>query len=390
MDKVKFGILGIGNMGMSHFVNFYNGHIKNGVVTAVADLRESRRNLIQEKLPGDYVVYETAEELIEKADVDAVLIAVPHYDHPRLAIQALNKGLHVLCEKPAGVYTKQVREMNEVAKKSNKLFSLMYNQRTNPLYIKMHDLIASGELGSVRRVNWIITNWFRTQFYFDSGSWRATWDGEGGGVLMNQCPHQIDLLQWIVGEMPNKVQSFCHFGKWHDVEVEDDVTAYMEFPSGATGCFITSTGDAPGSNRLEILCSKGRLLCEKDTLTVHRHNEELQDHIKTCEKGFLEPEYQVETYEQDPKKNTQHVGIVNNFANAILGIEDLYVNGEEGINCVELINAMLLSSFKNKPVSIPVNEEEYLEELNARRKTSRLKKDKDIVLDTSSSYGGSK
>ena len=140
----------------------------------------------------------------------------------------------------------------------------MYNQRTNPLYIKMHDLIASGELGSVRRVNWIITNWFRTQFYFDSGSWRATWDGEGGGVLMNQCPHQIDLLQWIIGEMPNKVQSFCHFGKWHDVEVEDDVTAYMEFPSGATGCFITSTGDAPGSNRLEILCSKGRLLCEKE------------------------------------------------------------------------------------------------------------------------------
>ena len=390
MDKVKFGILGIGNMGMSHFVNFMNGKIENGVVTAVADLRQSRLNIIQEKLPGDYKVYSSAEELIEKADVDAVLIAVPHYDHPKLAIQALNKGLHVLCEKPAGVYTKQVREMNEVAKKSDKLFSLMYNQRTNPLYIKMHDLIASGEMGTVRRVNWIITNWFRTQFYFDSGSWRATWRGEGGGALMNQCPHQIDLLQWIVGEMPSKVHSFCHFGKWHDIEVEDDVTAYMEFPSGATGCFITSTGDAPGSNRLEILCSKGRLLCEKDTLTIHKHKEELQDHIKTAEKGFIEPEYEVEVVEQDYAKNTQHVGIVNNFANAILGIEELYVKGEEGINCVELINAMLLSSFKNKTVTLPVDEDEYFEELSKRIETSRLKADVDVVLDTSSSYGGTK
>ena len=390
MDKVKFGILGIGNMGMSHFVNFMNGKIENGVVTAVADLRQRRLDIVQEKLPGDYKVYNSAEELIEKADVDAVLIAVPHYDHPRLAIQALNKGLHVLCEKPAGVYTKQVREMNEVAKKSDKLFSLMYNQRTNPLYIKMHDLIASGEMGSVRRVNWIITNWFRTQFYFDSGSWRATWRGEGGGALMNQCPHQIDLLQWIVGEMPSKVHSFCHFGKWHDIEVEDDVTAYMEFPSGATGCFITSTGDAPGSNRLEILCSKGRLLCEKDTLTIHKHKEEIQEHIKTCEKGFLEPEYEIEVVEQDYAKNTQHVGIVNNFANAILGLEELYVKGEEGINCVELINAMLLSSFKNKTVTLPVDEDEYFAELSKRIETSRLKTDVDVVLDTSNTYGGTK
>ena len=275
MDKVKFGIIGVGNMGTSHFVNFVNGKIENGVISAIADVKQSKLDHILNTNPGDYKVYSSGEELIKIADVDAVIIAVPHYDHPKLTIKALNKGLHVLCEKPAGVYTKQVREMNEVAKKSNKLFSLMYNQRTNPLYKKMHDLISSGEMGEIRRVNWIITNWFRSQYYFDSGAWRATWSGEGGGVLMNQCPHQIDLLQWIVGEMPTKIQAFCHFGKWHDIEVEDDVTAYMEFPSGATGCFITSTGDAPGTNRLEILSSKGKLLCENDTLTIYKHEKEL-------------------------------------------------------------------------------------------------------------------
>ena len=390
MDKVKFGILGIGHMGIGHFNNFIKGKIENGIVTAVSDISQKRLDEIQEKMPGDYKVYTSSKELIEKADVDAVIIAVPHYDHPNLVIKALNRGLHVLCEKPAGVYTKHVREMNEVADRSNKIFSLMYNQRTNPLYIKMHDIIASGELGTLRRVNWIITNWFRTQFYFDSGSWRATWKGEGGGVLMNQCPHQIDLLQWIVGEMPNKIHSHCHFGKWHDIEVEDDVTAYMEFPSGATGCFIASTGDAPGSNRLEILCSKGRLLCENDKLIIHRHKEDLQDYIKTCDKGSSAPECEVEVVEQDYKRNTQHVGIINNFANAILGIEELYVKGQEGINCVELINAMLLSSFKNKEVTLPIDDDEYFEELSKRIKTSRLKEGSGVVLDTSSSYGGTK
>lgn len=389
MDKVKFGIIGVGNMGTSHFVNLFGGKIENGILTAIADVKQSRLDNILKSEPGDYKTYSSGEELIEKADVDAVIIAVPHYDHPKLVIKALNKGLHVLCEKPAGVYTKQVREMNEVTFKSNKLFSLMYNQRTNPLYKKMHDLIKSGEMGDFRRVNWIITNWFRTQHYFDSGSWRATWKGEGGGVLMNQCPHQIDLLQWIVGEMPEKVHAFCHFGKWHDIEVEDDVTAYMEFKSGATASFITSTGDAPGSNRLEILCSKGKLLCEKDTLTIYRSKIELQEHIKTAE-GFKEPEFEVETVELDATLNTQHVGIINNFANAILGKEELFVNGTEGIKCVELINSMLLSSFKNKTVTLPIDEEEYLEELNKKIKTSRFKEDVDIVLDTSNTYGGSK
>ena len=200
-------------MGSIHLKNFYHGKIANGEVTAIADLDPKKIEAAKKSYPGSYELYETGNDLIANADVDAVIVAVPHYQHPELSIRALKKGLHVVCEKPAGVYTKQVKEMNAEAAKSDKLFTMMYNQRTNPLYIKMHELVHGGEIGEIRRVNWMITNWFRTQFYYDSGSWRATWKGEGGGVLMNQCPDQLDLLQWICGMMPSKMRAFCHFGK---------------------------------------------------------------------------------------------------------------------------------------------------------------------------------
>ena len=390
MEKVKFGIIGIGNMGMGHLKSFYENKVVNGVCTALADLNMKNIQIAQEKFPAEYEVFSSGRELIENANVDAVVIAVPHYDHPVLTIQALNKGLHVVCEKPAGVYGKQVREMNEVAQKSDKLFTMMYNQRTNPLYIKMHDFIKNGEIGDIKRVNWIITNWFRTQFYYDSGSWRATWKGEGGGVLMNQCPHQLDLLQWICGMMPSSIRAFCHFGKWHNMETEDDVTAYLEFPNGATGAFITTTGDAAGTNRLEITGTKGKLLCEKDKLHLFRLEMDCNEWLNTVQNGFAEPKYTEEIFNQEEDKNTQHVGILNNFANAILGIEPLYVNGIEGMNCVQLINGMLLSSWKNEMVTLPVDEDEYLIELEKRIKTSKIKDCEDKLVDNSMSFGGTK
>ena len=279
--------------------------------------------------------------------------------------------------------------MNAVAEKSKGLFTMMYNQRTNPLYIKMHELVAGGELGEIRRVNWIITNWFRTQFYYDSGSWRATWKGEGGGVLMNQCPHQLDLLQWICGMMPSKVRAFCHFGKWHDIETEDDVTAYLEFPNGATGAFVTTTADSPGTNRFEVLCSRGKVVCEKDELQVYRLNEDLQEFLMSANAGFAQPKYTEETIKQGGN-NPQHVGILNNFANAVLGTEPLYVDGREGLKCVELIDSMLLSSWTDKTVSLPIDDDEYYGELKKRIDSSRLKDTNDILIDNSMSFGGTK
>ena len=391
MEKVRYGIIGIGNMGIVHLKHFFEGKIENGVCTAIADLNEEKLRVAREKYPADYEVFARGEDLIDNAKVDAVIVAVPHYDHPALSIRAMKRGLHVVCEKPAGVYTKQVKEMNAVAAECSTLFTMMYNQRTNPLYIKMREILASVEFGEIRRVNWIITNWFRTQFYYDSGSWRATWKGEGGGVLLNQCPHQLDLLQWICGMMPTKIRAFCHFGKWHKIETEDDVTAYMEFPNGATGSFVTTTADAPGTNRLEITTSRGRMICERDRLTVSRFTEgDLQDFLNNSPEAFVKPKAVDEVFEQCPERNTQHVGILNNFSNAILGKEKLYVDGREGINCVQLMDAMLLSTFKDKTVTLPIDDDEYWEELSRRIATSSIKEGGDKLIDNTSSFGGTK
>lgn len=277
--------------------------------------------------------------------------------------------------------------MNEAAAKSNALFGMMFNQRTNCLYRKMREIIADGGIGDLQRVNWIITDWYRTQYYYDSGSWRATWSGEGGGVLINQSPHQLDLVQWVVGKMPTKVHGFCKYGHWHDIEVEDEVTAYFEYDNGATGVFITTTGEAPGTNRFEVSGTLGKLLCENGKLIWTKNAEDSQVRSRTSSKGFGRPERECIDVETDGL-NRQHEGIINNFANAILGIEPLFVDGKEGINGVELMNAIEFSGWNGgAEVKLPIDEDIYLASLNEYRKNSRWKEaDDNKVTDTTGTY----
>ena len=371
MEKVRFGIIGIGNMGTGHIHNFNSGRIREAVITALCDIDPARPEAGL-KLAGEGVKgFDKAEDLIHSGLVDAILIATPHYFHPVYAIEGFAAGLNVLSEKPAGVYTKQVRQMNEAAARSGKVFGLMFNQRTNPLYQKVKDLISSGELGELRRVNWIITDWFRTQSYYDSGSWRATWAGEGGGVLLNQDPHQLDLLQWLCG-MPSKVRAFCAYGKYHDIEVEDDVTAYLEYPNGATGVFVTTTGDAPGTNRLEITGDLGKVVIENDRLQYIRNREKVSEFLKSAKGGFDRPEawnVDIPIYGEAP----HHVGIVNDFASAVLHGTPLLAPGEEGINGLTISNAIHLSSWLDKTVELPLDEDLFYSLLEERIKTSRYK-----------------
>ncbi|NLK28274.1 MAG: Gfo/Idh/MocA family oxidoreductase [Clostridiales bacterium] len=371
MNEVRLGIIGIGNMGSGHCNTILKGEVPNLKLTAVADLKENRRQWAKETLPATVSIFETAEELIRSNTCDAVLIATPHYDHPRLVILALEHGLHVMCEKPAGVYTKQVREMNEVAEKYNLVFGMMFNQRTNHVYRKMYELVHNGNYGQIKRVNWIVTDWYRTQAYYNSGGWRATWDGEGGGVLLNQCPHNLDLLQWICG-MPCKVQAFCHNGKWHDIEVEDDVTAYLEYPNGATGVFVTTTGDAPGTNRFEITLEKAKLVCENDKLSIYELDINEREYCYTATEGFKKPEGKWVEVETDGE-NPQHAGVLRAFTDKILNGTPLIAEGTEGIHGLTLSNAMHLSSWLQQPVTIPFDEELFLKHLNQLRSTSKKK-----------------
>ncbi len=384
MSKVRLGVVGCGGMGSGHVNNILQGKCPEIEIVAVADRRASRRDWAKEVLPAAKIFTEGADLIAAKV-CDAVLIATPHYQHPVLAKAAFQNGLHVMCEKPAGVYTLQVREMIEEADKHPELtFGMMFNQRTNCVYRKMKEMIDNGEIGEMKRMSWLITDWYRTQFYYDSGAWRATWAGEGGGVLLNQCPHQLDLLQWLCG-LPVKVHAKMQEGKWHDIEVEDDVTAYLEFENGATGVFVTTTGDAPGTNRLEVSGTKGKLVCDYSGLTFTKLLTDEREWCFTCKEGFKTPDKEEIKVETDGR-NEQHPEVLNKFAANILRGEKLVADGREGIRGLMLSNAMHLSAWENKEVSLPIDEQKFYELLMEKCKTSRHKEEKDVTMSTEGTY----
>ena len=386
MEKVRLGIIGIGNMGSDHLNRIQKGDVPEMEVTAICDINPDRLEWAEKTHPS-VARFDDAEKMMDSGLVDAILVSVPHYDHPKYSIMGMKKGLHVMCEKPAGVYTKQVKEMNAVAKECNVKFGMMFNQRTNSMYRKLREIVQSGIYGEIRRTSWIITTWYRSQNYYDSGAWRATWSGEGGGVLLNQCPHQLDLWQWVCG-MPSKVYTKMHFGKWHDIEVEDDVTTYVEYPNGATGTFITTTGDAHGTNRFEIMLDKAKVVCEGSTIKVCEFEIPTSVHLKTG-KGFGQPPIfadHVIDFKFSP--NEQHNGVLKAFAAAILRDEPMTANGTEGINGLTLSNCMHLSAWLNKDIVVSeLDDELYYEELMKRVATSRRKADvKTVVNDTNGTY----
>ena len=388
MEKVRIGIIGMGNMGTNHAKKIAAGEIPGAELTAICDPRPDRLKWARENLGEKVQLFETPEAMFG-ADVgkgsgsagfaaptskiiEAVIVATPHYDHPGMAIRCFQNNLHVLVEKPAGVYTGQVREMNEAAAKSGKVFGIMYNQRTNPIYQKLRELIRQGELGEIKRTNWIITSWYRSQSYYDSGGWRATWAGEGGGVLLNQDPHQLDLWQWTCG-MPKRVRAFMAFGKYHTIEVEDDVTAYVEYENGATGVFVTSTGETPGTNRFEVTGDRGKIVIEDEKLTFWRLVVPERQFNREYQGGFGEPEH---WKCEIPVKGTatQHVGIMSNWVDAILKGTPLLAPGNEGIKGLEISNAMHLSAWTDRMVELPIDEGLFYEKLQEKISQSTFKK----------------
>ena len=378
-------------MGSGHAGNIKNGSCPEIELVALADINPERLAWAKEQNYAENITYfNTAEEMLDSGLINACVIAVPHYDHTKYAIECMKRGIHVMVEKPAGVYTKQVREMNEEAEKHPEVvFGMMFNQRTNCVYRKLRELVQSGEYGEIRRTNWIITDWYRPQFYYNSGDWRATWSGEGGGVLLNQCPHQLDLWQWICG-MPIKVESHLHFGKWHDIEVEDDVTTYVEYANGATGVFITTTGDAHGTNRFEIQMDRAKFVVENNKLIMTEYEMTEQEFSRTNTIPFNTVKSTVSEVETDGE-NPQHVGVLNAWADAILRGGKLVADGREGVNGLRLSNAIHLSSFLGKAVEIPFDEDLFYDELMKRVATSKLKTNvKQIYADTSNTYAGNK
>jgi predicted dehydrogenase len=367
MKQVRLGIIGMGNIGKYHADYLLHQKVSRAELVAVADAfgpLEAYQALKTFKDGGD---------LIRSGAVDAVIIATPHYQHTTLGIAALEAGLHVIVEKPISVHKADAERLIAAhARRPDLVFSAMFQLRTEPRYVKIKRLITSGELGEIIRVNWIITDWFRTEAYYASGGWRATWKGEGGGVLLNQCPHNLDLIQWLAG-MPARVRGFCQLGRYHQIEVEDNVTVYFEYPNGATGVFITSTGEAPGANRLEIAGTRGRLVLEQGRLSFLRNEVPMDEFSRTSKAGFARPDtWQIEVpFDNAP---AQHATITQNFVDAILDGSPLIAPAEEGMRSVELANAALYSSLTGQTVELPLDSAAYERKLNELIAQSRFEK----------------
>ena len=356
-------------MGGYHARMVLAGSIPGCVLAAVCDTDEGR--LLPYK---DADWFTDSREMIRSGKIDAILIATPHYSHMPIGVDALRAGLHVLVEKPISVHAADAEKLIAAHRSKKQVFAAMFNQRTDPVFRKIRSLVQAGELGEIRRVQWTITDWFRSQAYYDSGGWRATWAGEGGGVLINQCVHNIDLFQWIFG-MPERVRALCCFGRHHAIEVEDDVSAIFEFANGATGVLVTSTGEAPGVNRLEVSGDLGRLTCEQRSLSFVRNAVGTAEYSRTTREGYLPPAtWQVDIPVTGDSGN-QHQKILVNFIRAILHGEELIAPAEEGIKSLELINAMQLASFKDRTVEIPVSSARYAAFLRGRiARSSPVKK----------------
>lgn len=369
--ELRFAVVGLGNMGSAHALSIHSGQVSGGVLAAVCDIAPSRRLWAEENLTG-VAVFDSFDDLLAADVADAVVIATPHYFHPPMAIAAFARGLHVLSEKPGGVQVSAVQEMCAAAKASGMVFGVMFNQRTHPLFFRTREIVRGGELGELKRVQWTVTNWYRTQEYYNSGGWRASWAGEGGGVLINQAPHQLDLLQWICG-MPAAVWADCSVGKYHRIEVEDDATVFAKYASGATATFITTTGEYPGTNRLEIAGERGKLVLEDNKLRWWRLPTSEREF---CFDGEIPAADYIEITPTEPE--TAHNGILRNFTNAILHGEELLAPGYDAVHELTLSNAAYLSAWTGETVSLPLDTARFDALLAEKAATSTYQPDKVI------------
>ncbi len=367
MNNVRLGIVGMGNIGKYHAGYLSKGEVNRVELTAVCDAyapldRYAPLRTFQDPL-----------ELFRSGVVDAVIISTPHYQHTTLGIAALEAGLHVMIEKPISAHKADAERLIAAAERRPKqVFAGMFQLRTEPRYLKIQKLIRDGELGEIVRMSWLITDWYRTEAYYASGGWRATWKGEGGGVLLNQCLHNLDVIAWLLG-LPARVRGFCQLGRYHNIEVEDNVTAYLEYPNGATGVFITSTGEAPGTNRFEIAGSRGRVVLENNRLTFNRNETDMLEFNRSSKVGFAKPEvWNVEIPFADAP--VPHAIILRNFVNAILDGEPLIAPGAEGLCSVELANVMLYSSILGRTVELPMDAAAYEAALQQWIAESRFEK----------------
>ena len=374
-DKLKFAVIGVGIMGSSHVRDISKS--ENVALAAICDIDPQRAQ--NAAAAHDVPWYTDYKAMIDKEKLDGVVIATPHYFHTPIAIYAMEHGVNALSEKPEAVHVKDAHKMNDAfaaAKKKypNLIFAIMFQNRTHGVYKKLKEMIDGGQLGKLVRTTWVVTDWFRSQSYYDNGGWRATWRGEGGGVLLNQCPHNLDLYQWLVG-LPNKVTGFAAIGKYHNIEVEDEVTAFFQHENGMVGHFVTTTAESPGTNRLEIIGENGKVVLEGHKILFTRNQQSMIEFLNTTPELFGKVPNEVEEVPYEANSGSSHGLVIETFAAAIRDPKtELIAHGTEGIRGLSLGNAIMLSSWLGKTVDLPLDEDLYEAKLTELIATSRFQK----------------
>lgn len=352
MKEVRLGVVGLGSMGMAHARTIADGLVERGVLAAVCSSDAAKRAQFPQAREFD-----SFEEMIGPGAIDAVVIATPHLAHPDQGIAALRAGLHVMMEKPIAASKSEGERLLAAHQDPTQTFAVMFNMRTRPFLRKVREMLLAGEVGAIRRFSWTATAFFRPEIYYASSSWRGTWAGEGGGVLLNQAPHHLDLIHWFFGK-PTEVRAFCAHGKYHKIEVEDEVTAYLQFADGLSGTFVTSTGEAPGTTRIEIAGDLGRVVVENDVITFTRNSEASTAFSKIAAGPMDAPETKTEVVPA-AAKGGNYAEMFKNFCDAILDRVPLIAPAADAIHSLELANAMLLSSLEERTISLPMNAKEY-------------------------------
>ncbi|MEP0177715.1 MAG: Gfo/Idh/MocA family oxidoreductase [Paraglaciecola sp.] len=380
MSDFRLGVVGLGNIGQQHIKHVINGDVNNCTVTAVAS--RAPNELAQSIGAQHFTCYRA---LVDSGLCDGVLVATPTMEHLEMGLYVLSKGIHLLMEKPIGLSVAEGEQLL-AAVGPKQVFGLMLNQRVSPVFTQMKNLIDTGVIGELQRTHWTMTNWFRPEVYFQVSDWRATWYGEGGGLLVNQCIHNVDILQWLCG-MPVFIQGFCGFGKYHDIEVEDEATAYFEYPNGATGVFIGSTGESPGVNRLEIVGDKGMLSFDGERLTLTLNAPSTSVYNRETKDMFGQPEKSVQDITPTEDVN-QHAVVINNFIEATLNQQSLIAPAEEGIKSLSIANAILWSAWTKQGIVLPLDSGGYQQALNKKLVHSRLRTKSNVKanIDMGASY----
>lgn len=293
------------------------------------------------------------EELLAQ-ELDVVVVGTPHPSHAELAIAALESGAHVLCEKPLAPEAREADAMIAAADRAGLLLGVCFQQRFRPVIEAAKRLIDEGRLGTLVRAS-VVDPWYRPHAYYASADWRGTWKGEGGGILMNQAPHTLDLLCHLAG--PPVTAWGLAQRRAQPMEAEDTATALLTYPEGAVGTVAVSTLE-PGEQRIELVGDRGRIEIVGETLRFERFDPPISEHLVAATEMFAAPDRVAEEVELPPGRG-DHLALHTDFAAAAREGREPRVPGREALWSLELANAIVLSTHEQRAVPLPVDREAY-------------------------------